>query len=150
MISEKTITNLVLEKLADSDSFLVEVKVTPDNHITVLLDNVAGISITECVAVSRHVEGSLDRETEDYKLEVSSAGLDKPFKVLEQYTKNIGKQVVVLTNNSKNITGTLLTANETKIELEEHKKSKKKKIEEKIIHTIKQTDILKTTVVISF
>ena len=150
MISVTTITNLVQEKLANSESFLVEIKVSPDNQITVLLDNNKGVSIAECVSVSRHIEGNLDRETEDYKLEVSSAGLDKPFKVLEQYLKNIGRTVTIVTSDNKNLKGTLLSANENEIVLEEVKKSKKKKTEEKTIHTIKQTEILKTKVVISF
>lgn len=123
---------------------------SPDNNIMVDLDNNSGVSITECVAVSRHIEGSLDREVQDFKLEVSSAGLDKPFRVLGQYLKNIGRKITVVTKESKNLKGTLLAANETEIELEQVKKNKKSKQEEKIKHTIKQADIIKAKVVISF
>ena len=150
VISTKQIESLVTEKLADSESFLVDIKISADNQISVFIDNNKRVSIEECVALSRHIEGSLDREAEDFKLEVSSAGMDRPFKVLKQFIKNIGRKITVVTTDSTNLKGVLLAANETQIELEEVKKAKKKKEEEKIIHVIKQTDIIKAKVVISF
>ena len=78
------------------DYYIVEVAVHPGNRIIVELGARGGISIDACVALSKHIEGQLDREAEDFELEVGSAGLTAPFKVLRQYTDAIGEEVEVL------------------------------------------------------
>lgn len=93
MISVETISGLVQEKLGDGALFLVQVKVNLGNKIVVEIDGDNGVAIDDCVAVSRHVESSLDREVEDFELQVTSAGLGQPFKVSRQYQKNIGREV---------------------------------------------------------
>jgi ribosome maturation factor RimP len=84
----------------------------------VYLDKYEGISIDECAEISRHLNANLDRDTEDYELEVSSPGLSAPFKVKEQYEKYKGRNVEVLLNNGKKLTGKLMAFSDTGIELE--------------------------------
>lgn len=111
MIDVKTIEKLVTEKIEGSEMFLVEVKVDTRNQITIVLDTPQGISIDECVEISRHIENSLDRETEDFALEVSSPGIGQPFRVLGQYKKSLGRNVEVLFNSGIKINGILKDAN---------------------------------------
>jgi ribosome maturation factor RimP len=112
MISKEKIEKLIQEKLIDTDAFLVELKISADNRISVYLDGMSGVTIDFCVAVSRNIEGNLDREVEDFELEVSSAGIGIPFKVLQQYQKNTGKQVEVLTNQGLKVEGELTDVDE--------------------------------------
>lgn len=146
MISEGRIRALAEEKLAETDSYLVEVRVNPRNQIKVFIDNQDGVSINQCVQVSRHIEGNLDREVEDFELEVSSAGLDQPFKVVQQYLKYVSKNVSVVTKEGVKLTGKLLMADDEGFEIEE--KPKKKEEPKKV--NFKYDDVKETKVVISF
>ena len=119
MISDLHIRNLVEKALESTHSFLVGVHVTPMNKIIVLLDREGGVSIKQCVEVSRFIEKNLDREAEDFELEVSSAGLDQPFKVLRQYQKNIGRFVEVLTKEGIKKEGKLVSVGEQDLVIEE-------------------------------
>ena len=96
MIDKNQLTLTVEEALRDTDLFLVDVSVTPDNRITVEIDSPEGVDIDTCVALSRKIEAAFDREAEDYELEVGSAGLTSPLKVKGQYDKNIGHEVEVM------------------------------------------------------
>ena len=109
MITKEKVQILVEEVLSD-DMFIVEITVGAANQILVSVDSNAGISVGECVQISRHVEGSLDREVEDFSLEVSSPGLSTPLKVLRQYLKNIGREVEVVTNSGEKQKGILKSA----------------------------------------
>jgi len=90
--------------------FLVDVDITPDNRIVVEIDHAEGVWIDDCVDLSRFIEAALDRDVEDYELEVGSAGIGQPFKVLQQYINHIGQEVEVLPNTGAKIKGTLLSA----------------------------------------
>ena len=118
MITAEQIKILVENKLQDSDIFIVDVIVKPGNNIIILLDSNKGVSIEDCVTVSRHVESGLDREVEDFELSVMSAGLSEPLKVLKQYQKNIDKQVEVLTKEGKKLIGKLCSADDNGIVIE--------------------------------
>ena len=138
MISGKAIRSLVTVKIINTPCFIVDVSVSTANKITVLIDSDEALSVKDCVSISRHIEGNLDREKEDFELTVSSPGIDAPFKVLRQYTKNIGKQVQILTKEGVTIQGKLIFADDSGIEIEEtqtlrggHKKSKQTTIENK-------------------
>ena len=85
MIEKQNIKELVEEFIKGTGLFLVAVKVSSANRITVLADKNEGITIDECAAIHRHIENNLDREKEDFELQVSSPGLDMPFLVIEQY-----------------------------------------------------------------
>ena len=117
MIDRRKIEHLVEEKLSGTDQFLVGILVKPGNRILVFIDSDTHVTIDDCVAVSRHIEANVDREVEDYELQVSSAGLDQPFKLLRQYHKNTGKQVDIILNDGKKITGTLARVESKGIEL---------------------------------
>jgi len=109
MITKEKVQFLVEEVLSD-DMFIVDITVGAANQILVSVDSDAGISVGECVQISRHVESSLDREVEDFSLEVSSPGLSTPLKVLRQYLKNIGREVEVVTNSGEKQKGILKSA----------------------------------------
>lgn len=96
------------------DLFLVDVTVRPGNIIQVEIDNIKeGINIDDCIALNKHIESKLDREVEDFELEVGSAGITSPFKITKQYKKNIGNEVEVLTKSGQKLTGTLKSCNDT-------------------------------------
>ena len=124
MITNLQIKNLFEQWQKDEDIFLVDIAIKPGNKITVLIDKISGLNITDCVDLSRHIEGNLDREKEDFELSVSSPGADAPFKVLQQYHKNIGRKVKVVTKDDKAITGKLSYVNDNKIDIESDEKGK--------------------------
>lgn len=115
MIDTKIILNLVSEKIDGTPLFLVEAKVDSRNNISVFVDSPQGVSIDECVAISRHVENALDRDSEDFTLEVSSPGIGDPFRVLKQYQKSIGRTVDVLYKSGKKIQGELMAVTQDEI-----------------------------------
>ena len=92
MIEKKVVSQLIEEKLASSSNYLVDVVIKPGNLIVVEIDNDEAVSIDDCAELSRYLEEHLDRDVEDYELEVGSAGITSPFKVLRQYVKNIGNE----------------------------------------------------------
>ena len=100
------------EKLASSDNYLVDVVVKPGNLIIIEIDNDEAVCIDDCVELSRYVEEHLDRDVEDFELEVGSAGVTSPFKVLRQYVKNIGNEVEMLLKSGVKLTGVLKSADE--------------------------------------
>ena len=112
MIDKNIISQLVNEKLASSDNYLVDVVIKPGNLIVVEIDNDEGVCIDDCAELSRYVESHLDREVEDFELEVGSAGITSPFKVLRQYIKNIGNEVEMLLKNGTKLSGVLKAADE--------------------------------------
>lgn len=123
MIDKSKIIALIEEKLTE-DQFIVDVEVSPANQISVQIDSETGISIDDCVTISRQIEGNLDREEEDFELQVSSAGLGQPFKVFRQYTKNIGCEIEVVLKDGQKLEGILKAAQETSFDIETSKKEK--------------------------
>ena len=101
MIDKNVVTRIVDEWLEGKDYFLVDVTVSPDDKIVVEIDHAEGVWIDDCVELSRYIESKLDREEEDYELEVGSAGIGQPFKVLQQYLIHIGKEVEILTRGKE-------------------------------------------------
>jgi ribosome maturation factor RimP len=151
MIHKEQILKIVENNIDASKQFVVDVTVSAANKINVMIDGYKGLSIDDCVALSRKIEKGLDRETEDFELEVSSPGLTQPFKVLQQYKKNIGKEVEVLFNNGAKTNAKLLNVAENGIDLEEEKiikpegsKKKQKIIEKKFVEfeSIKSTKLI--------
>lgn len=107
LINAEHISKLVQGKIDGTDLFLVSVHVHPGNKIEVLLDSDNAFTIDNCVEISRYLESNLDRESEDFALEVSSPGLTQPLKVKRQYVKNIQRDVIVKTKDGKKVEGTL-------------------------------------------
>jgi len=112
VINAKKIQILAEEFLEGTSAFIVDVKVASGNVIRISLENDDRTSITDCVELSRHIEGSFDREEEDFSLDVGSPGLDQPLKVLRQYLKIIGKQIAVNLIEGKKIQGELVSVEE--------------------------------------
>ena len=154
MIDKNVVSGIVNEWLEDKDYFLVDVSVSPDDKIVVEIDHAEGVWIDDCVELSRFIESKLDREEEDYELEVGSAGIGQPFKVLQQYLIHIGKEVEVLTREGKKLEGVLKDANEENMTLTIQKKVKPegtkrpKLVEEDITYTY--SEIKYTKYLISF
>jgi ribosome maturation factor RimP len=107
MILKEVVNQIVTEKLVGTDCFLIDVEVSQENSIIVIIDSDSCVDLDFCVELSRHIETILDREKEDFDLEVGSFGISKPFAVVRQYSKNIGKEVEILTKNGEKIRGTL-------------------------------------------
>lgn len=112
MVDKETISGWIEEELASTSNYLVDIMVRPGNLIVVEIDNDEAVGIDDCVALSRYIESKLDRDAEDFELEVGSAGITSPFKVLRQYQKNIGKPVEMLLKSGIKLTGTLKDADE--------------------------------------
>ena len=110
MIEKAKVQALVEQWLEGKDYFLTDLTVTPDDCITVEIDQAEGVWIEDCVQLSRFIEDHLSRDEEDYELEVGSAGLGQPFKVLRQWQNHVGKQVEVITTDSRKLKGTLREA----------------------------------------
>lgn len=122
MIEKKTVCQIVDEWLQDKDYFLVEVTISPDDKIVVEIDHKEGVWIEDCVDLSRYIESKLNREEEDYELEVGSAGIGQPFKVLQQYLNYVGSEVEVLTKDGRKLQGVLKEADERHFVLTVQKK----------------------------
>jgi ribosome maturation factor RimP len=153
MIAREKIVNLVNEKLQEN-MFLVDVTVSPANVIQVELDCMEGLTIDQCVEISRHIENQLDRDEEDFGLEVSSPGIDQYFKVNLQYHRNVGRELMVTTRQNEELKGKLVEAGESGITLEVHVKEKsedgKRKQIVKINRSLGYPEIKKAKVIISF
>ena len=154
MIDKQKVTQLVDQWLEGKDYFLVDVNISTDNKIVVEIDHADGVWIEDCVALSRYIEEHLDREEEDFELEVGSAGLGQPFKVPQQYINFIGKQVEVLTREGKKFKGILrqVEGNSFTVGVEEkvRQEGKKRPVVEEVAHTFDMDSVKYTKYLISF
>jgi len=112
MIDKELIKNITEKHLEGTPMFLVDVVVRPGNIIVVEIDSDDAISIDDCIALSRNVESQLNRDEEDFELEVGSAGVTAPFKIPRQYKKNIGNEVEVLTKSGQKLSGILKSSDD--------------------------------------
>ena len=148
------IKHLIEPILTEHHLFLVELKISKDNVIEVFVDALEGVNIQTCIAVSREIESSLNRDEEDFELTVSSAGIGYPFKVEQQYQKNLGKSVEIKLNDHTKLNGILLrfTPEEIVIEQEEKKiiEGSKRKQLVKTERTIVRKDIKEIKDVVKF
>jgi ribosome maturation factor RimP len=131
MIKEEFIRSLAEQHIAGTDKFIVDVKVKQGNRILVFVDADNGVTIADCAKLSRFIESNLDRNTEDFDLEVSSAGLDLPLILARQYKKNMGREVKVILKSGLVKTGILTNISEKELEITEtiiEKINKKKEI----------------------
>ena len=139
MIDKDIINSLVEEKLKGTDYYLVDISVSPDNTISIEIDNDNGVSIDDCVALSRYVDENLDREKEDFELEVGSSGVTSPFKILRQYLKNIGNEIEMLLKSGIKLIGVLKDADENGATITVEKKVKVEGSKRKAIVEEEQT-----------
>ncbi len=107
MIDKDTVKAAVEEWLSQNDYFLVDADMTPDGRIVIEIDHADGVWIEDCAALSRFLQERLGEDLGEYELEVGSAGIGQPFKVVRQYVNHIGKEVEVLANDGKKYQGVL-------------------------------------------
>lgn len=158
MIDKKTILKLAEERIEELNSgiYIVELKIASGNQIFLELDKEIGsIAIEDCMSVSRNIEHNLDREIEDFSLEVSSAGLDQPLRALKQFKKNIGREVKVVTSqNGQKFQGILKAADEEQISVEVKEKRNVEGRKTKVWITeeipFKYNDVKEVKLIISF
>jgi ribosome maturation factor RimP len=100
-----------------TDLFLIDLKVSVADDITIILDGDSGVSLQDCLDVSRAIEFNLDREKHDFSLQVMSAGVGEPLVLQRQFVKNKGREIEVLLNDSSKISGELSKADDEKITL---------------------------------
>lgn len=157
MIAKQTVIRLVEERIEELDNglFIVEARVNSNNVINVELDKKeGGVTVDDCIRVSRNVEHNLDREQQDFELHVSSAGLDKPLRVAAQYEKNIGRQVKVKKQDNTSEKGELIAFDGKSLTIRQEKKvriegrKKKETVVEELIFRL--DEIRETTIVLSF
>jgi len=154
MIAKEQIKELIQDKLTENNCFLVEIEIGEGNLISIEIDSYEGVSVTDCIEISKVIDNNLDREIEDFEMNVSSAGLDKPLRVLDQYKKNIGRDVKVVPVEGTIVKGALTEVNDDGIIVEhsfkERIEGRKKK--ETIVkqEKIKFNNIKETTIIISF
>jgi len=150
---EKRVRELVEEKIVDRpELFLVDVKMLPNNKLIIHVDGDEGISIQDCVAISRHVGFHLEEENTietAYNLEVSSPGVGEPLLLHRQYSKNIGRELSIKLAGGDKKEGKLIEVGEAAITIEEQVKEKGKKVQ-LVSSQVALNDITETKVLISF
>jgi ribosome maturation factor RimP len=154
MDKEKVI-NLLNDALEENSAlYLIELKFLPENKIYVEVDGDDGVSLKECIRINREIEHNLDREEEDFSLEVTTPDIANPLKVKRQYKKNINRTLEVTLKDNKKVEGLLKNVNEDQIELEwkarEPKPIGKGKVTVVKNETIQFSDILEAKVKIIF
>lgn len=156
MLKQEEIRELVKQEAIARGLFLVDVKVNNQNVIEVEIDSEGGIGIKECIEVNKAIEALLDREKNDFELTVASPGLGQPLKVFEQYQKNIGKTLDIVTVTGEKLKGVLLEASlEEGIALEVSEKrvvdgTSRKRAMVVEVYKMKLEEIKTAKVVISF
>tara|TARA_B100000989_G_scaffold287119_1_gene256430 strand:+ start:1051 stop:1521 length:471 start_codon:yes stop_codon:yes gene_type:complete len=142
MISVSKVRNIASRKIEQMNCFLVNVSVTNLNNIKIIFDSSSGVSLNDCINLTKFIENSLDREKEDFSISVSSPGVNSPFIVPDQFYKNYNNKIEILTKEGIKInakllmfseqeeTVTILTKNgrKKKYELSELKKIKRSKV----------------------
>lgn len=97
------------------DLFLIDLKISPTQDITVIIDGDNGINLQDCLDASRAIENNLDREETDFSLQVTSPGLSQPLQLPRQYKKNIGRSLEITLNDDNQIDGELTKFDENEI-----------------------------------
>lgn len=149
-----TISKLVEEALSENEMlFIVELKMDKNNKVSLVLDGDEGIPLSECIRVNKFIENNLDKEEEDYSLEVSSPNIAEPIKNIRQYNKNLGRILKIKTETTK-FEGKLVAIDNNDITLvwktREPKPIGKGKVTVKKEATISFEDIIETKVKIIF
>jgi len=154
MIPINTISEIANDCIKDSDMFLITVRNNANNEIEIFVDSDTSVGIDACIALSKEIESKLDREKEDFALNVSSAGLDMPLTIPRQYKKYLGKGIEVKTISGEKYKAELTEVSETGISLHYQQKElvegkKRKQLVDKCVQ-LAYTEIKTTFVIISF
>ena len=154
MIDPKALYEFIEKELRDTPIFLVDLKVSKDNDITVEIDSEEPLSIEACEKLTRFIESEFDRDLEDYNLEVGSAGLTSPFKVPRQYRKYIGREVEVVTKEGRKLSGILNDADDKGFVVISEEKVKKegmkRPVKEEVRHAFAYNEVKQTKYLLKF
>ena len=155
MLKESTVQTLINNGLEErNDLFLIDLKISPDNKINVVIDGDHGVSVEDCIFISRAIEHNLDREEEDFSLEVTSAGATSPLTEKRQYKKNLGRTLQVKFKENTKIEATLTEVDDEHVTLEwtakEPKPVGKGKITVNKQAKIAFSDVIEAKVIIKF
>ncbi|QNJ97800.1 Ribosome maturation factor RimP [Constantimarinum furrinae] len=147
---------MLLEQALEKNSslFLIDLEITDNNQIRVILDGDNGVTVEDCIAVSREIEHNLDREENDFSLEVMSAGVSEPLSFPRQYKKNLGRKLKVKTRKGEQIEGEVTEATDDKVTLiwktREPKPIGKGKVTVQKEAVLDYSDIVEAKVMITF
>jgi ribosome maturation factor RimP len=157
MINKEKVIALVEERMNELNNglYIVELTISSANSIHVEIDKiVGGVTVTDCVSVSRNVEHNLDRDEEDFELHVSSAGLDKPLRHINQYIKNIGRRVEIVRKDGEKLEGEIIKITDDtmiiKDQVSKQLENKKKKVLVEEVTEVHFSDVKESKIVISF
>lgn len=146
--------NCVEQHTSDNNMFVIGIKCSESNVIDITIDSMTGITLDKCIQLSKFIDSQFDREEEDYELTVSGASISEPFKHIQQYYKNSGKEVEVQLLNSEKLIGIMGDVNDSSFSLTYSKKiledGKKRKIEKEFCDIITYDNVKKVTLVIKF
>ncbi len=148
MITKDHIRKLSEQHISGTGIFIVDVRLSSTGRITVLIDRPEGVRIDDCAMLSRQISNDLGEEGGDYELNVSSPGLDMPLLVPEQFRKNEGRMVDVVTNEGERFKGTMLNVTAGGFDL-----SVDTKVKKEIVTTVRSfnfEDVKSVKVIISF
>lgn len=154
MTFKEQVKNLLEQALAEYPSlFLIDLNINDSNKIMITLDGDQGVQLQDCINISKAIDANLDREEVDFALEVASAGVSLPLKLVRQYKKNIGRTLKIKTS-LQTIEALLLGVSEENITVEWSSREPKKigKGKETVLHNekIAYADIQEAIVTITF
>ena len=149
------VTQLLHEALKEhSHLFLIDLDIASDNKIAIIIDGDKGVRVEDCIAISRAIEHNLDREEEDFSLDVLSAGVSRPLTMPRQYKKNLGRNLKLTTTKGQTIEGKITHTTDTQVTLEwkarEPKPVGKGKVTVQKQAVLPYTDITEAKVMVTF
>ncbi|MFT5255666.1 MAG: ribosome maturation factor RimP [Patiriisocius sp.] len=154
-LMREKVTPLLNEALKEhTHLFLIDMEIASDNKITVIIDGDEGVRVEDCIAISRAIEHNLDREEEDFSIDVFSAGVSRPLSMPRQYKKNIGRTLQLKTTQGETIEGEITEATDNEVTLEwkarEPKPVGKGKVTVQKKAVLPYTDIVEAKVMVIF
>jgi len=149
MVTKEQIRRVAESHIQGTGIFLVDVRLSSTGRITVLIDRPEGVTIDDCASLSKAISSAVGEEIGDFDLNVSSPGLDMPFLVYEQYLKNEGRMVEVVTAAGELFKGTLMNVTQGGFELSSEKKIRKGETET-VVRSFNYEDLKTVKVIISF
>lgn len=150
-MAKQRIEQIAADYLQKESLFVVDCVWSTSNDISLTIDSMSGVTITQCEELSRIIERELEGEVEDFSLTVASYGISSPFKMEQHYQKNIGKEVEILLKKGEKFKATLLSASPTSFEFSRVPKRVKKGEETNSqVESLEYTDVKSVQLVIKF
>ncbi|MCM1378412.1 MAG: ribosome assembly cofactor RimP [Clostridium sp.] len=154
MLDRSKLKDFVESQLVNTDCFLTDLRVSPDNRVVVELDSDTGVDLDFCISLNHKIEEEFPSDVEDYELEVGSAGITSPLKLPRQYQKFVGKELEVFASDNRKYVGELLNADNDHIVLKIEQKVKrdgeKRPVLEQLERSFPYTEIRKAQYLLKF